>query len=346
MQLKPAAAHGALTKLDPAIRLYVFGGPDESGSRALLALVARAMGPEAERIDLTPSKLRDDPAILPDEAASISMFGGARWICITLLSGSGDEILPAVEALLAATAAGNPVVVVGGGLTNRSKLTKLADKHPLAISVTSYLPEGAEADRIAEALAAPLGLKLDRDVARMIVGATGSDRGLMAQEITKLALYCDATPDQPQRADMASWSAIGADLAEEDVGDAVNIVLGGQVAALPDLFATIEATGLSDIRLVRALATRALILARLRAQVDGGHSIAQAMDSPAGKAIFWKEQKSVGQQVNLWRGGQVARLISRLHQLERDLKAPDNAGTLLLRVGLTDICRQASSFRR
>ena len=107
MELKGAAAKRALSRPDPAIRLYVLGGPDESGSRALGDALAQAMGADAERIDLSATRLREDPALLADEAASISLFGGARWVSVTLFQGGGDDVLAAAENLLAAPAAGS-----------------------------------------------------------------------------------------------------------------------------------------------------------------------------------------------------------------------------------------------
>ena len=73
-------------------RFFLFHGPDESGSRALVKALGAAMGDEAERVDLTGAELRADPARLTDEAASISMFGGARWI---LVESAGEESVPA-----------------------------------------------------------------------------------------------------------------------------------------------------------------------------------------------------------------------------------------------------------
>ena len=344
MQVKPQAAAQMLARPDPAIRLYVLGGPDAAGSQALMAVLGSAMGADAERIDLSPARIKDDPALLADEAASISLFGGARWISVILLSGGGDEVLAAVDTLLSAPVAGNPVVVVGHALTAKSKLTKLADAHPLAVGVTSYPPEGAAADRLADTLAQPLGLTLDKAVAQAIVAATGADRGLMAQEVEKLALYCDASPGAPVRAGMAAWQAIGADRDEEDLGSAVNIILDGRLGDLPALFANLAATATSDIRLVRAIANRAHLIARLRSHVDGGQGVGQVMDSH-GKAVFWKERPVVTRQVGRWDSPRVARLIDRLHALERALKAPDNAGVLVLRQGLLDIARVAASLR-
>jgi DNA polymerase-3 subunit delta len=344
MLLKAQGAARTLATLNPAIRLYVLGGPDESLSRSLMATIARSVGREAERVDFAPTKLKEDPALLADEAASISMFGGPRWICVTLFSGGGDDVLPAIENLLAAPAAGNPVVVIGGSMTAKSKLVKLAEKDPAAIAVIAYAPTAEEAARLAEELGAASGLALARDVARAIAGATGGDQGLMAQEIEKLALYADAMPGGRTEIAIDAWRAIGADLPEEDVGAAVNLVFEGKVGDLPELFITLAATGVADIRLVRSLATRAQLLARLRSLVDGGQSPRQIVEAQ-GKAIFWKEKDGVIRQLGKWDSPRLARLIERLHRLERELKAPMNAETLLLRHALTDIARAAASVR-
>lgn len=344
MLLKGAAATRALARPDDAVRLYVLAGPDESGSRAMLADFAKAMGADAERVELTPGQLKDDPALLADEAAAIGLFGGRRWISVAVMSGGGDELVGACTNLLEAAAAGNPAVVVGGTLTGRSKLTKLAEKHPAAVAVISWLPDGATADGIAASIAEPLGLTLPREVAREITQATGGDRGLMAREIEKLALYLDAAPAERQRVEMDDWRAIGATLPEDDTDGAVNIVLGGRIAQLPGLFHKLETTGANMIPLLRALARRALMLAALRVHVENGQSPRQVVEAQ-GKAIFWKEKDAVMQQLGRWDAGSVARLIDRLHALERDLKAPDNTGNLLLRAGLLDIARAASARR-
>lgn len=344
MLLKSQAAARSLATLNPAIRLYVLGGPDESLSRSLMATIARSVGRDAERIDFAAAKLKDDPALLADEAASISMFGGPRWICISLMSGGGDDVLPAIENLMAAPVAGNPVVVIGGSITAKSKLFKLAEKDAAAIGVIAYAPTADEAAKIAEQIAADEGLLLSRDVARAIAAATGGDQGLIAQEVAKLALYLDAAPGQKVEADGAAWRAIGADLPEEDIGAAVNIVFDGKLAELPELFVTLHATGVADIRLVRSLAMRAHLLARLRSAVDGGQSPRQVVEAQ-GKAIFWKEKDGIVRQLGKWDSDRLARLIDRLHRLERELKAPMNAETLLLRHALTDMARVAASAR-
>ncbi len=341
MLVKAHLAARSLARLDPAVRLYLFGGPDETASRALRDRVVAAIGSEAERVDLNPEKVRDDPAIIADEAASISLFGGRRWVSVSVASGNGDELVPAIENLLSATAAGNPVVVTVAGLTGKSRLTKLAEKDPQAIAVISYLADVKDVGPLAQALAEPLGLTLTADVVRAIAQASGGESGLIAREIEKLALYCDAAPDNRKRAALPDWQAIGADIDDAQLGETINATFGGLAALLPRCLAELDAVGAIDIRLVRAMMARAHLLARLRVAVDGGISARQVVASQ-GKAIFWKDADAVVRQLERWNARQLARAITRLHGLERDLKAPDNPGSILVQNALLQFARVAA----
>ena len=127
-----------------------------------------------------------DPARLADEAASISLFGGARWI---LVEPAGDESVPAVEALLEAPAAGNPVVADRRRAQARSKLLKLALGAPAALAFASYAPDGRDADRLVLDMARAQGLIIRPDVARRIAEAAAATARSSTQELDKFALY-------------------------------------------------------------------------------------------------------------------------------------------------------------
>ena len=189
------------------VRLFLLYGPDEAESRGLAQRLERAMGPEAERVDLDGATLKSDPARLADEAASISLFGDKRHIRLTL---SGDECMPAIEALLDGDAAGNPVVAIAGVLRPASALLKRALSDPAVMACISYALDAEKAAPLAAAMAREQGLRLDMDAARHLAHAAANDRALMAREVEKLALYLDAAPDRPATADMAALEAIGA----------------------------------------------------------------------------------------------------------------------------------------
>ncbi|MEQ1687458.1 MAG: DNA polymerase III subunit delta [Sphingopyxis sp.] len=341
MILKAHEASRTLTRFNPDIRLYLFGGPDEAGSRALRDIVASSLGEAAERVDLSTGRIKEDPALIADEAAAIGLFGGARWVSVSVNSGSGDELLVAVENLLSAGAAGNPVIITAGGLSAKSRLTKVAERDNRCVAVISYPPEARDADQIISTLARALGLEIDRETSSAIAAATLRDRGLMAREIEKLALYCDASPDTHSRATLADWEAIGAGVDGADMGPLINATFDGKLAELPQSLAELESGGALDIVLVRSLSSRAHLLTRLRVAVEEGERPAQVI-AAQGKAIFWKEKTAIERQLSRWDASRLARAVSRLHQLENDLKAPGSPGGLLVRQAVMEIARAAA----
>ena len=327
---------------DPsAHRFFLLYGPDEAGSRALARLLGQGAGEGAERIDLTGAELRGDPARLADEAASISLFGGARYI---LVDPAGDECVPAVEALLEAPAAGNPVALLAGGLKPTSKLLKLALATPNALAFASYAPEGAEAERMVVEMAREEGLSMRADVARRLADACASNRAILTLELHKLALYLDAAQDRPRPLDHEALDAIGAVAEEGDLSRLVDSVGSGDAAALEAELLRLAGEGIQGIPLLRAVLRRMSLLTRLRALVEAGSSVDGVMASH-GKSLFWKEKPTVARQLGRWRAESLAKSVSRLLDAERQLKAPGGLGPAAVEAELFAICRQAARLR-
>jgi DNA polymerase-3 subunit delta len=322
-------------------RFFLLHGPDDSGSRALMKTLGEAMGPEAERTDLSGAELKADPARLADEAASISMFGGARWI---LVESAGDEIVPALEALLEAAAAGNPVAVVAGGLKPASKLLKLALAAPEALAFASYVPEAGNADRLVLDLARGQGVILRPDVARRIAESAGGNRAIIEQELAKFALYADASPEAPKPVDHDVVDALGAAADEGDLSRLVDSTASGDAAALEAELVRLHAEGQEGVTLLRAMLRRMALLARLRAEVEQGSSPSAVMASQ-GKSIFFKEKDGIERQLRRWRGDLIAKAMHRLAEAERQVKSSGGLGPLAADAELFAICRQAARLR-
>ena len=322
-------------------RFFLLYGPDESSSRALARLLAGAAGPGAERVDLSGSELRGDPARLADEAASISLFGGARYI---IVEPAGDECLAAVEALVEATTAGNPVALVAGALKPASKLLKLALAAPCALAFASYVPEGKDADRLVLELGREMGLGMSPDVARRIADGAGGNRALITQELGKLALFVDAAPERPMQLSHEALDAVGAAVDEGDLSRLVDSVSGGDTQALESELNRLAGQGIEGIALVRAVLRRMLLLSKLRAEVERGSSVSAVMASE-GKAIFWKEKDTVAAQLGRWRSDLLAKGMGRLLYAERQVKASGGLGPIAVDEELFAICRQAARLR-
>ena len=335
------ADRGALARAvaDPPadLRLLLLHGPDEAGSRALADRYAAALGPGVERLDLLPADLRADPARLADEAAAISMFGGRMLIRV---QGIGDESLAAVEALLEAPAAGNPVVATAGALRRDAKLLKLTESHAAALAFASYVPDARDFAALVGTLAQEAGLTLPRDLARRIAEAAGGDRAIAASEIDKLALYLDAAPDRPRPVSAADIDALSASIADSDLDRLVGALTLGRPAEVERQLARLAAEGASGIVVLRAAARRLHLLSEMRLDVDRGEPPASVV-AARGKAVFWKDRDSFSTTLGQWTTPRLSAALARLLAAERAIKSPGSLGDLAADAVLLDLARPA-----
>ena len=306
----------ALDRPDAGVRFYLFYGPDEGQSRAHAERLLKGLA--AEKFVVPAQSAKADPAILADEAAAIGLFGGKRALWI---EPAGDEITPAVEALLEAAGAESPVIAIAGALRKTSSLVKLAEAHAACLAHVSYELGERDAAELVEALARAEGLRLGEGVAARIAGAAGNERGIITQELAKIALYANATPEAPVQVDSAMLDEIGAG-AEGDWTKLGDLALSGDLAALTREL-DVSAGEAVPISVIRALQRRILMLAPLRARVDRGQRPHDAVTS-AGKSVFFKDKELVTRLVSLWDSAALARVLQRSGELERKLMRPDS----------------------
>lgn len=312
MKASKGSIGSALDRPSSSIRFYLFHGPDESQSRGHAARLLTALG--AEKFIVTGAAVKSDPALLADEAGAMSLFGGKRAIWV---EPAGDEATAGVEALLGGVGGESPVVAISGALRKTSALLKLAEAHPHALAYASYPLEGQDAEQMVTALARDHGLRIDRSLASRIAGACGNDRGIVAQEIAKLALYVDASPAAPKEADHKALDAIGADTGEGDLMRLADLALAGELQLLADELTHLPPSS-EAIPVVRALQRRLLMLAPLRARVEAGERPDAVMKS-LGKSLFWKDEPFVAKLLRQWDAGALATVAERTGRLERSV---------------------------
>lgn len=341
MKAKRGEIERALDSPSDDIRLFLLYGPDRSGSENLAARLGQAMGAEAERIDLAASDLKSDPALLPDEAAAISLFGDKRYIRI---DPAGDEIFAAVEALDEAAKAGNPVVAVADALRGNSRLVKRAHASKRIMAFASYPLEGRDADRMAIEAAQQAGVQLTPDVAHRLAQACSGNRAILESEIAKYANYLDAAPDRPRKLDHDAVNAIGAASEDGDMMKLADLVLSGRVDELDHELERLRAEGKEGIPVLWSVRQRLHLLARLRAEVEQGNS-PDSVVNKEGRAIFWREKDMIIGQLRRWRSDALATAIERTLAAERAVKSSGGAGPIGVDEELFAIARKARSLR-
>lgn len=312
MKLARGAIGRAVDRPDPDVRFYLFHGPDEAQSRGLGARLIEALG--AEKFVVAGGAVKSDPAVLVDEAGAMSLFGGRRAIWI---EPAGDDISAGVEALLGAGAPESPVIAIGGALRKTSALLKLAESAPHAVAFASYVPEGLDAERMVVELGRRYGLKLSPPVAARIGDDCANDQAVVAQELQKLALYIDASPQAPKDLGFEAIEAIGAGLQEGESAGLADLALSGRVGELADELARIP-RGVEAIPVVRALQRRIGMLAPMRSRIERGER-PDAVLTSLGRALFFKDKPKVEAMLRKWSAADLATVAERAGKLEREL---------------------------
>ncbi len=321
----------------PDVRLFLVFGQDESAIADIAAQMAAQLG-ATERIDLDSDRIRNDPALLADEASALSLFGDKRYIRLNFRR---EEGLAAVENLLEISGDANPVIAIAGNLTKASKLRKLAESHSRAMAHICYMPEEGTATASVMAYAATLGLKLDRSLGARIARYTGQDRKLAQAELEKLALYYDAAPERPATVEVTAFEALSAETGEENVSGLVNQVMSGELRELGRELASAREMGVDAIRIIRALQRRVALLLSLRAKVDAGSNAGAVVK--ATRSIFFKEADEFVKQLGRWPSARLAGLNGHLLAVEAKLMSvKDGLGSVILEEEMIRIARAAA----
>jgi DNA polymerase-3 subunit delta len=327
----------AVEQPDSKLCFYLFLGQDEAGSRALAAKLQESL--RAAKFALSMSAVKASPALLVDEAAALSLFGERRLIWV---EPAGNDLVEAVEALLAAESVESPVVAIAGALPKSSALLKLAESSPRALAYTSYLPEGDEAARIVAGLGRRVGLKIGLPVAARIAEACGNDQAIAMRELEKFALCIDASPNSPKELEHDVLDLVGADSSEGDLQRLTDLAMLGEIGALAEAVERLPKGTVEPIRAIRALQRRILMLAPARARLERGEPVDAVMTS-LGKALFWKEKPLVQKMLARWTAEGLATAAERAGALERSLMFSEAPEHEALSEELFAIARKARS---
>ena len=320
--------------------IVFFCGPDEAGASAAADELVALLPEPGERIELSGAELRGDPARLGDEARSTSLFGDARHIWVRA---SGEDALGALETLIATSDAGAgracPVIVVATAATDKSRTAKLLEKRKDAMVAMFHAPDLSTVTHAVRAMGDAAGVHLDAALAERIARAANLDVRLAKSEVEKLALYLDASPQAPRRADPAALDAVGAACEDDGFAPLVDAVLGGDSERLGSELRRMHELSLNPVGALLAFERRAALLARIAAR---GSQRPPSQDDLKRMGVFFREIPAVQAQAGIWRGPRLTRLADRLVELHRCLFADNQAAELLLAQGLTAIARQAA----
>ncbi|MBH0111553.1 DNA polymerase III subunit delta [Novosphingobium sp. YJ-S2-02] len=320
-------------------RVFFFCGPDESGASDAAAKIVSLLDDPGERIEMAGSELRRDPVRLGDEARSTSLFGGARHIWVRA---QGDEAHDAVKTLLENEVEGCPVLIVATSATDKSRTAKLLATRGDGLVAMFYPPDLSTVTASVRAMANGAGLKMGSEAAERIARASGLDTRLARSEVNKLALYLDAAPEAPRPVSAEALDAIAARTEDDNFGPLVDAVLSGRRNEVVPQLHRMHELGFNPVGLLLTFERRAAQLAGLHARFGNQRDLGAFLDAE-GKArrVFWKDKAVLSEQMRIWRGARLERLVARLVEMHQQLLANSQDAELILSNGLLAIARSA-----
>jgi len=293
-----------LARPDPAIRAVVIHGKDRSGVAERGQILCKAITPDLNDpfnvTVLTDSDIDGDETKLDEALTALSMIGGRRLVRVRL-SGEKASTDKLLAAALKTHAEGgyNPdamLVIEAGALGRDSALRKAAETAKAAAAIAVYEDETGDVARMTrEALAADK-VSLTSEALERFVSRLPRERGLMRQEIERLALYIG--PGSGRQIDTAELELHLGVEADASLQDAALQAFGGRPAPSQSGLRRALAEGESAVMAVRQASIHLGKLRRINVLQAAG---AGAKEAAKAAGVFWKQEGEMLRQARSWR---------------------------------------------
>jgi len=317
MKVAPRQIAGFLAKPDANVRAILVYGADRGLVQERVAILARTVVDDAadpfRTVELTAAAVDQDPAILADEAAALSLTGGRR---IVRLRDFGNRQAKRIEAFLDDPVGDALILVDSEQLGPRDALRGLFEKHPLAAAIPCYADGVGDLEQLIRQECGDAGRQIDAEAVAYLATHLGNDRQVTRQELAKLLTF-----------KLSDTGPITYDDAVQSVGDSAALALedvayacaGGEFAALERALTRSLTAGDQPIQVIRVIASHYFKLHKARGQIDAGKS-ADAALKEIRPPVHFSRRNGFSAQLRLWDGKRIGLALDRLLEAELDCK--------------------------
>ena len=310
---------------DKGVRAAVIHGKDRSGVAERAETLCKAITPDLNDpfnvTLLTDSDIDGDEARLEEALTALSMIGGRRLVRVRLGAekASVDKMLAA--ALKAHADGGyNPdamLVIEAGALGRDSALRKAAEASSGAVGIACYEDETGDA--------------LDRFVSRL-----PRERGLMRQEIERLALYIG--PGSGRTIDVEELETHLGVEPDASLQDAALQAFGGRPAPAQAGLRRAFAEGESPVMAVRQASIHLGKLRRINVLQSNG---AGSKEAAKAAGVFWKQEAEMLRQARNWRLEDLDRVLDSVNAADIATKTTGSPDLLIAERLILEISARA-----
>lgn len=304
-------------KPDPNLRAVLVYGPDSGLVREraenLVKAAAGSLDDPFRTREITLADIKDDPALLRDEANALSLSGGRRAL---RLRNASDSLASVFEELLADAVTGGALVVLeAGNLTPRSSLRLLFEENAAAAAVPCYLDDESTLTDVIESSLRQRGLSIAPDALEFLASQLGGDRMVTRSELDKLALY---VADQ-KTVTLEDAEACVGDSSERGIDDLAAAMTAGDQTLVDRTYARVLHEGANPIQVLRLIQRhfdRMHLVAGKSAAGGNLDAIIKTLRPP----VFYKAVAPFKSALRQWSVGKIGQAMELLLKAEMDCK--------------------------
>lgn len=329
---------------DKGVRAAVIHGKDRSGVAERAEVLCKSITPDLNDpfnvTVLTDSDIDGDEMRLEESLTALSMIGGRRLVRIRLSAekASIDKML--AQALKTHAGGGfNPdcmLVIEAGALGRDSALRKAAEADKAAVGIVCYEDETGDVARMTREALAGDKVGLTQDALDRFVARLPRERGLMRQEIERLALYIG--PGSGRTIDADALDAFLGVEPDASLQDAALQAFGGRPAPAQAGLRRAFAEGESPVMAVRQASIHLGRLRRINVLQANG---AGAKEAAKAAGVFWKQEAEMLRQARSWRLEDLDRVLDSINAADIASKTTGSPDQLIAERLLLEISSRA-----
>ncbi len=310
----------AFVKKPPAhVLAILIYGPDEGLIRERSSVLVKGAGVDEKDpfaiSNISQGQLTDNPALLLDEAKSISMLGGRRVVRLRLID-NPDRATAAAEAALKQLKDGdNLVIIEAGELGPRSSLRVLFERLENAAALPCYVEDERDLTRLVSEVLKSQGFRISSEAMSFFAISVIGDRAVARGETEKLITYMGGQRDIALEDVMACVGAGG----QLPLDDLTRHMGSGQFGEADRVLQLALAEGESPVAILRHMQNYFLKLHITKARLAKGETLDAALIKLR-PPLFFKLKDAFVAQMNGWTMAQLEQAMALLMTVEAKCK--------------------------
>lgn len=315
MKINSAQLDNWLQKLT-ALRLVLVFGPEEGQIRLVTQkLYKHFLGdsnPDFNLVTFNYKQIKDDPSLLRDEMASISLLGGNKVIVI---EDCAAMIAKELQELLKKPIGKAKVILVGDDLKPTSNLRKLFESEEHCAAIACYKDDVRQMQKFIIEYLTKHSVQLEASIPQVLANILPANRLLVTNELEKLITYCNH--EKIKLEDVMASVADGRELLLDELCFAF---LKPDRKMIPKLINTMVAEDTNFVLIIRVLLRYVLRMLEVKSTMSLGKNAEQAV-AALKPPVFFKQRDNLIQLARIVSQEKMGLFLKKLLQLEIDCKS-------------------------